>query len=66
MTRTQRKAAAQGYIYRIRNTDKREYAIRYFNYLVGFTHEPEPANLSTMAAQAVRMTLYDICYPKEA
>ena len=56
--------AARAYIGRIRNRDKKEYAIRYFNYLVGFSHEPEPANLSTMGAQAVRMQLHDIWNPK--
>ncbi len=65
LTRKQQKDLANKYIYRIRNTDKREYAIRYFNYLVGFSHEPEPVNLSTMGAQAVRMQLHDICFPRE-
>ncbi len=58
--------AARSYIDRIRNRDKREYAIRYFNYLAGFSHEPEVINLSTMGAQAVRMQLHDIWNPKDS
>ena len=64
MTRREQRIAAERYIYRMRNRDKREYALRYFNYLAGFSREPEPANLSVMAAQAVRMRLHDIVYPK--
>jgi hypothetical protein len=50
------------YIRAIRNTDKREYAIRYLDYLRAYQPDPEPERmgLSTMAAQAVRMRLHEI------
>lgn len=52
--------AARRYLAAIRNTDKREYGVRYFAYLRGAAHDPEPVNISTMAAQAVRMRLEEI------
>lgn len=66
MTRRERKDAAWKYIRRIRNVDKREYAIRYFNYLVGFSPDPEPHGVSPMAARAIRMRLFAILEPVTA
>ncbi len=48
------------YIRAIRNTDKREYAVRYLDYLRAYGADPEPVNISYMAAQAVRMRLHQL------
>jgi hypothetical protein len=54
------------YALRIRNFDKREYAIQYLEYLRGHRDEPtEPRELSCMGAQAVRMNLFGIFHPLE-
>jgi len=58
--KTARTKAAARYMDKIRNDAKRFYAVKYWNFLVGFDHEPEPINLGTMAAQAVRMRLSEI------
>ena len=55
--RSRKTAEARKYIARIRNERKRAYATAYFNHLVGFSHEPDEAGLSCMAAQGVRMQL---------
>ncbi len=54
--------AAWRYIRAIRNTDKREYAVRYFDFLRGYGDEPEPMEfrLSYMGSQAARMRLHEI------
>jgi hypothetical protein len=52
---------ARAYIKTIRNTNKRQYAVDYLNYLLNFvTEEPECAALGAMARQAVRMRLFDL------
>ena len=51
------------YIRRIRNFDKREYAIRYLDELRGIGPAVEPRELSLMACQAVRLQLHAIWYP---
>lgn len=63
--KSRRTKAAYRYIQKIRNEHKRFYAIKYWNFLVGFQSEPEPVGIGTMAAQAVRMRLVEFC-PSEA
>lgn len=54
------------YIQAIRSVDKREYAIRYLDYLrAGRKNDPDPVGISTMAAQAVRMRLYAMLFGAE-
>ena len=62
--RSRPAAAAWRYVLAIRNTDKREYGIRYLEHLFRNAPEPEPDGISTMAAQAVRMRLHDIWNPR--
>jgi hypothetical protein len=65
MTQAEKSARtrlAARYMERIRNDNKRFYAVKYWNFLVGFDHEPEPIGLGTMGAQAVRMTLDGIWF----
>lgn len=50
--------AAQDYVKRIKNPNKRQYAGAYLGYRLGILdHRPEPEGISYMAAQAVRMNL---------
>ena len=60
--------AAWRMIRRIRNPDKREYAIRYLEWLRGIGREPEERDMgvSCMAAQGVRMELYGIWHSRDA
>ena len=53
-----------GYIAHIRTPTKREYAKRYARYLRHGGKDPtDPADLSYMAAQAVRMRLHELIHP---
>ena len=58
---------AEAYINRIRNFRKRAYARAFWAWLhIGFSGpEPEPGQLSYMAAQAVRMRLYGLSHKSE-
>lgn len=58
------------YIRAIRNSHKRDYAIRYAIWLTRdeenkIRPEPQPFNLSEMAAQAVRMNLEKLAAERE-
>jgi len=56
-----RPTAAWGYVRRIKNAAKKEYAEKYFDYCDGNGPEPErPKNLSYMGAQAVRIHLSNL------
>ena len=57
---------AQKYIRRIRNTNKRIYAQRFWDYLNGYMPIEPSHGLSYMAAQAVRMELHRIYRETEA
>jgi hypothetical protein len=61
-------SAADAYMRRFRNADKRAYARQYWNYLTDFgvaliPPEPDRGRLSVMAAQAVRTQLRSIFNP---
>lgn len=49
------------YMRRIRNKAKKHYAFAYWQYKLGHSIEPQqPADLSYMAAQAVRMNINEL------
>lgn len=51
------------YIKRIRNMQKREYAIQYLEYLRAYRRDdPEPDGISLMAAQGVRLQLHKLLH----
>lgn len=55
------KTRAMRYAQRIRNKAKRQYAVDWLAHLdVGSADPPAHPNLSVMAAQAVRMQLYEM------
>ncbi len=57
---------AHGYVRRIRNKQKKQYAAEYLSFLRGYGPEPElPKDLSYMGAQAARMNLEDILGPRD-
>jgi hypothetical protein len=50
-------SSVYNYIASIRNTDKRSYAAKYLEFIQGHGPDPSIANISYMAAQAVRMRI---------
>jgi len=59
---TDKEQEAKSYIRKLRNANKKAYAVKYFKWCLGGQkgREPESSGLSVMGAQAVRLAIADI------